>query len=109
MKKAKELLEVLGKDISGLGEAKINMDELPTAMASSLEHLMKTFKKVKFNADKQTGTFVYRGDELKFSLGSENFYFELPRMFVKGGTVEAANAIKKLLDVVNNWGGTVKT
>ena len=53
----------------------------------------------------------YKGFEFETSEGSENYYYDLPKIFIKGYAEEnekTLDLIKELLDHVTNYGGQVE-
>lgn len=84
---------------------KINRDELDSGLANSLDAMQDAGFKAKYDVAKGEGTFYYGGVEGTFSAGGENLYFTLPQIYFKSAPKEGVEAVKKMLDVVYDFGG----
>jgi hypothetical protein len=61
------------------------------------------FKNIKLDDNSGEGTVDLGSKTIKFSLGSENFYFELPELYTKSSPEETVKLIKKFIKDIDNW------
>jgi hypothetical protein len=84
---------------------KIDFSEYETGVTNSIEALQKAGFGVKFDEKTMSGEASYLGHKVKFSVGSENLYFDIPSTFVKGASKEGAKALMGFMEVIVNYGG----
>ena len=63
---------------------------------------------VKYDSKTGKGKASLKGISFDYTTGDENFYFDLPNLYIKNADKEAVEALKKFLAVVSNYGGSSK-
>ncbi len=102
MNKAKELLDTIG-ETKQISFDKVDLSQWSTNAANAIRAMQKLRLKGKID-DNGSGYVTIPGlGEVYIELGTENFYFSLPQVFVKGATDKALSQIIALGKLVSNY------
>ena len=85
--------------------SKLDFSQYDSNATEILQGMVSKGMKVKVNENTLKGVASYKGINVNFSIGGENLYIELNRLYTKEAVKPTLDGLTKFLDVIHNFGG----